>query len=265
MPTAELRATFRATAGRTQMAQLFCKAPLKIARTFPLDDALGVCVMDASPGMLAGDFYEFNWNLEDGARLHITTQGFTRVHPSRDKPCLLRQKISLAAGAHLEFFPEPLMLYKDAALRVETTITLAPEATLLMGEVFCAGRIGHGESFAFSSYENRLRVRRGGALIFANQTALRPASLPPQVLGAWSEWTHGATFYTFAAQTGPALCESLREVLTGTPQIYGGVSLLEGGGVVVSMLGNRACDLQAVLKSQLCSARNHVLAQNDGR
>ncbi len=75
-PTAQLHAKF-AYEGRTRLANLYAKAPLKIAKTFPQEKALSVCVMDASPGLLAGDFYEFDWHLGAQCEVHITTQGFT--------------------------------------------------------------------------------------------------------------------------------------------------------------------------------------------
>lgn len=257
-PTAVLQAKFCHDGARTQLTQLHCKAPLKIAQTFPLEKALSVCVMDASPGLLAGDYYSLAWHMAENACVSITTQGFTRVHPSQNNPCLLRQSVAIATGAHLEFFPEPLMLYKGATLRAETQVEMASEATLLMGEVFCAGRIQRGESFAFASYENRLRVRRENQLIFMNQTALRPAQMPPGVIGAWGDYTHGATFYTFGLDANATLCEMLRAAIDSAPHCYGGASLLDNGGIVVSLLGHRAYDLQNLVQQLRDTARQHL-------
>ena len=257
-PTAALHALFDGAGRRTQLAQLHCKAPLKIAQTFALENALGVCVMDASPGLLSGDSYDFSWCLGSDSRVHVTTQGFTRVHPSSNNPCSLKQRISLEIGAHLELFAEPLMLYQDAALLAETTIDLAADATLLMGEVFCSGRIGLGEKFAFASYKNRVRVRREGKLVFVNQSALRPATLSPHCVGAWGDYTHSATFYVFGRCNPVALCELLRDVISTVPQCYGGASILEQGGVAVSLLGHRAYDLQSLIQQLRETASRHL-------
>lgn len=259
-PTASLSAVFRCADEhrRTQMAQLLCKAPLKIAKTLPLENALSLCVMDASPGLLAGDFYEFAWRLEENAVVHIGTQGFTRVHPSRERPCLLRQNISLGEGAHLELFPEPLMLYKGAAFRAESHITLAPGASFSMGEVFCAGRIGRGEVFAFDCYENRLRVQLGDDLIFVAQNALRPQSFAWRGTGAWQDFTHSASFLTFGEHLNATLCDELRVVIDATPDVCGGVSLLEKYGLTASLLGRRAHDLQSVIERLRATVRVYL-------
>jgi len=248
-PTAELRARFRCADGRTQLAHLFNKAPLKVAKTFALQNALGVCVMDASPGLLAGDFYNFSWHLEENAHVHLSTQGFTRVHPSRERSCLLRQDIRVETGALLEYLPEPLMLYKDAAVRSECEINIAGGGTVLFCDILCSGRIGHGEAFQFHSLQNRLRVRYNDELIFINQTSLRPHRFLPDRVGAWQNFTHQGNFYIFSEQADSTLCDTLRRVIEdptasiNTP-LMGGASLLPRCGVAVSLLGRRACDLQ---------------------
>ena len=77
-----LRATFRRKEAGTFIASKYHTAPIKIAKAFPLDGRLGVIVMDVSPGLLDGDRYDFQWNVEDGAHVYMTNQSFTKVHPS---------------------------------------------------------------------------------------------------------------------------------------------------------------------------------------
>lgn len=246
-----LEAHFHLGNGRTRMGRCFTGAPLKIAKTFALDEdetgiGVCVCVMDCSPGMLAGDHYQFHWQLESGARVFVTTQGFTRVHPSRENPCLLKQTIRLERGAKLELFPEPLMLFRDASLRTETEVELAEGATLLMGEIVCAGRVGRGEAFEFHALQSRLRVRREGRLIFLNQTGLRPANFDPKRIGAWKGFTHQGHFCVFSLDANASMLDILRPLLETSNRVWSGASRLEEGGVFVSLLGHRACDLQEI-------------------
>lgn len=253
VPTAQLHARFDFD-GRTRLSTLYTRAPLKIAKTFSLGSALSVCVMDASPGLLAGDYYDFNWHLMPQADVHITTQGFTRVHPSHDNLCRIQQKITLENSAHFEVFPEPLMLYKDAALSAETVIDITGNASLLMGEVFCAGRTGRGECWDFASYKNGLRVRLDGRLIYINQSAMRPPIFAPQSVGVFENFTHNATFLAFGPARIPI--ENLRAVFEEHPLVYGGVSTLENNGIIASLLGQRACDLQEALAALRAVARD---------
>jgi len=251
--TARLEARFSTVRGATQLAHSYCSAPLKIAKTFPLDGAqIGVCVMDCSPGLLAGDHYQFDWRLDEGASVFLTNQSFTRVHPSRERPCSQRQRISVARGAVLEYFPEPVMLFRDAALCSESEVAIEPGGTLLMSDILCAGRIAREEAFQFHSWHSRLRVRYGDELIFCSQTRVCPHERDPRTRGAWARWTHWGNFTLFTDRLRPPfdgeIVQKLRAVTERHPAIWSGVSLTYRHGVIVSMLGERAWDLQEAVR-----------------
>lgn len=240
-----LEARFEAGAGKTRLAHCHATAPLKIAKVFTNDDAAGVCVMDASPGLLAGDDYALAWRLECGARVDVTTQGFTRAHPASHHPSRLRQHISVAEGAWLDYHPEPLLLYRDAVLRNEIDIEVAAGGAVLFTEIVGAGRIARDEAFLFQSYESRLRARYGGRLAYVSHTALRPAEFDPRRVGAWEDYTHQGYCLVIAERSGAALRDALHEALTvGDAEVRSGLSLLAHHGVIVALLGRRAWDLQ---------------------
>ncbi len=242
---AGITAVFEARDGRTRAARLVQSAPLKIARTFALEHgALGVCLMDASPGMLAGDCYQFDFNLGADARVEVTTQGFTRVHPSRDNPCALQTRLNIGEHARLEWFPEPLMLYADADLNAQTTVDLAPTATFLASDIWCAGRIGRGEKWDFARYRSRWNIARAGAPVFASSLDLAPQNFEPRQLGAWDNCTHSGNFWAFGPTLNENLIETIWETIESQTLVYAGASALESGGLMVSMLGTRAHDLQ---------------------
>lgn len=267
-PTAKLNARFAGAMGQSLLADCFHVAPLKIAKTFALDTVfpgctspIGVCVMDASPGLLAGDDYEMAWQLEANTHVFITTQGFTRVHPSRERPCRLQLRIEVAEGALLEWFPEPLMLYRDASLKAECEIDIARGGTLFFSDITCAGRVGRGEAFQFHSFSNRMRVRYDNELIFISQTILRPELYNPRRPGAWGDWTHAGNFYVFAENADAGLRDLLRSTLDESCAVWGGISLLNRYGVAVSLLGRRAYDLQTTLQLLGERAREHLSGQ----
>jgi len=243
VPTASLDACFSAPNGQSQLTHCYATAPLKIAKTFPQGNAIGVCVMDVSPGLLAGDHYDLRWRLEPGAHVMATTQGFTRVHPGASR---LDQRLHIAAGAILDYDPQPLMLYRGASLHSRCHVEIEQGGTLLLSEIVCAGRIERGEVFDFDSWRSRLRIRYDGELIYVNNTGIQPAAHKPRGLGAWGGYTHLANFFIFGPDVGAALRDSLREAMPDA--VWGGVSLLEKNGLVVTMMGHRAWDLQEAVR-----------------
>lgn len=253
----EISARFSCNEGITRLSDLFCRAPLKIAKTFPQSDgSLQVCTMDCSPGLLAGDRYRFDWHLEAGARVHLTNQSFTRVHPSRERPCTQEQRVFVGEGACLDWFPEPTMLFSEAHFESHTTIELEAGATLLFCEILCAGRVGRGEAFAFHQFQNRLRVTYDGQLAFLSQTRLTPGDGNLRTRGAWGDYTHWGTFLVCGETATPALRETLLETLAGFERVQAGISQTAQRSIAIAMLGHRAFDLQAAATTLRNVVRN---------
>lgn len=254
MNVARIEAAFANCNGQTRMDRLNQSAPLKIARTFAKPNgALSICLMDASPGMLAGDCYQFDFDVAAGGRVEITTQGFTRVHPSRANHCILDTRLRVNEGAQLEWFPEPLMLYRDADLCAQTTVHLAPTATFLASDIWCAGRVGRGEIWQFARHRNRWNIERAGVSLYTNSVDIEPATFDVRQSAAWQNWTHSGNFWAFYpapnADFDVHLCETFWQIIERLPEtIYAGASVLANGGVIVSMLGNRAHDLQELAR-----------------
>ena len=246
--TAHIQAIFNCENGRTRAAHLSCAAPLKIARTWAraADGGLDLCLMDASPGMLAGDRYALDFHLSRGARVAVTTQGFARIHPSASAPCALKTRLQIAEDAILEWHPEPLMLYKDADLRAQTTVELARGATLIASEVWCAGRTGRGEVWQFARFDNRWNVRQNGAPIFASALDLTPRDFDPRAKGAWNNCTHSGSFWAWGALSNQTLLEDFWQIIENQSAVYAGATLVQGGAMV-SMLGARAHDLTEMI------------------
>ncbi|MDQ3814462.1 MAG: hypothetical protein M3347_10985, partial [Armatimonadota bacterium] len=89
-------------------------------------------------------------------------------------------------------------------------------------------------------------------LIFCSQVRLHPHERDPKTLGAWEHYTHWGNFTIFTDRVRPPfdgdLVQRLRETLEDCPTVLSGVSLTYRHGVAVSMLGQRAWDLQAAVR-----------------
>ncbi|MFB9330941.1 urease accessory protein UreD [Paenibacillus aurantiacus] len=247
-----LRASFGSHGGHTRVDAKYHDAPIKIAKSFPLGGPLAVIMMDVSPGLLEGDRYEMDWTIGEDAHVYITNQSYTKVHPSDGLGSELLQRFALAPGAVAESMPEPVMLYKDASLLMETEVDLAPGALWMGAEVLCPGRTLRGELFHYRLYRNRMRVRLGGELIFAQNQRIDPASQLLDAPGCFGDLTHTGTFYAFSDAIGARQMEAVREALAVWPEREGqrwaaGVSLTHKHGMAVLAAGTSAWVLEELL------------------
>lgn len=262
---ARLAAAFAVRGGRTALVSRMHTAPLKIAKAFDCPRELAVIVMDASPGMLAGDRYELAWTAERGARVYLTNQGHTRVHPSPPgRGAVLVQRYVLREEACVQAMTEPLTLYRDAELEARTEVDLAPGAVWLSAEILCPGRVGHGETFAFRRYGAELEVRYGGELIFRSRQLIEPAKQRIASPGAWETCTHIGTLYCFsdrldASRLGAAREAAERAAAAVPGGCVAGASRAWRHGIVVMAAGDAAWKLQRTLGASWRALRRALL------
>ncbi|MBD3917844.1 urease accessory protein UreD [Paenibacillus sp. PR3] len=262
-----LQASFEHHGDRTVMTSKYHTAPLKIAKAFPIGAGLGVIVMDVSPGLLDGDRYELEWHCGSNSRLFVTNQSYTKVHPAGEKGgAALKQSFMLKEGAVVEHMPEPIMLYRSAALRSETDVRLAPGSLWVQADVWCPGRTLRGEAFQYERFDSRLTVRYGEELIGSQRQLIEPALQQLHVPGSWGKATHMGMLLAFGDRMGEQHVEAVREALASLPDrsAYGvtvGASLTHRYGLAVMAAGTAAWPLQEALRAAWSALRLQLLGE----
>ncbi|GAB4551213.1 MAG: hypothetical protein Tsb0014_45520 [Pleurocapsa sp.] len=157
--------------------------PLRLSPVFRLDgvntNRAYFYTMNTSPGLLAGDVLNIVLQLEENSSLYLTDQAATKVHPMPivDSQATVNYNIILRSRASLEFMPEPVILYTDAALAQNISIQIDDKAQLFLTEIILPGRLAKGESYQFRYYFNRLKVSNlAGELLFTDAMQLEGKS-----------------------------------------------------------------------------------------
>lgn len=264
----ELRVIARLRNGKTELKSRYHTSPLKIAKTFTLSNSegspqLAVVQMDGSPGLLEGDSYLFDWHLEENSRLYVTNQAYTRVHPCEGGSSKLVQRLSLESGAVLEWIPEPIMLFRNARFKSETSIDLAERSVCVLSDIFCPGRLSRGEAFHFQSYDSKLSVSYKGELIHYQRQKWEPAILPIESTGCFGGFTHLGALSVFSDLITPDVVIKVRDTiegLKGIPEgVIWGVARTAKYGLVVQVAGHAAWKLQRLLLQAWDSVRSELL------
>jgi urease accessory protein len=249
-----LRATARQVDNHTILTERYHDAPLKITKTFYEEQSgrLQLYIMDVSPGLLDGDFYELNLQLEDYSHLIVTNQSFTKIHPTPLQSAQMSQSLHLGKGAVLEYFPEPTIPYAGSRFDGRIKVQLDEAATFLYADIVTPGRTHRGEQFQYVSFTSRFEVYRQYELIAWDQYHLEPAIHQYQSFGAMEDYTHSGTFWVINDYASQALLDQIRSLLPdplGDKSIIAGVSLLAGGhGIVIRMLAHNVWQLQALVQ-----------------
>ncbi len=172
-------------AKRSVIASQYTAYPLRLSPVLRLDNKnrnhAYLYMMNTSPGLLAGDELNIKLTMAEDTNLYLTDQAATKVHPMPQLETIARvnNEIELAANATLEFVPEPLILYQDAALEQTTRIKLHSTAKLFFSEIILPGRLARGESYQFRYYFNRLQVSSLAGEVYCQETMRLEGKLNP--------------------------------------------------------------------------------------
>jgi urease accessory protein len=98
----------------------------------------------------------------------VTTSAAEKIYRSTGPTTTIRQSLSVASGASLEFLPQETILFEGARLRRETPVELASDAAFLGGDIVVFGRRARGEKFTRGFLREVWEVRREGRLVWGD-------------------------------------------------------------------------------------------------
>ena len=103
----------------------------------------------------------------------VTTAAAEKIYRSLGPDADIRVTLAVGAGGTLAWLPQETILFDHVRLRRSIEVDLAPDAGLLLAEGVVFGRSAMGETLTQGCFSDRWRVRRSGALVFAESLRLQ--------------------------------------------------------------------------------------------
>lgn len=227
---------------RTVLQECYFQVPLQVLRPLYLDEVGTAYVYLVSPcgGVVGGDAYSMTVVVEAGARACLTTPSATRLYATSGAPAQQRLDITLQAGAVLEYLPEQIIPFAQAAFHQHMTVRLGAGACVLLMEIVAPGRLARGEAFAYREYDTSVCLENTqGHVVLRERTRLRPGWQRLDGPGLFEGYHYLGTFYALVEGTllPTALVERLHALLACRTRLLGSATLLEHGGIAVRVLG----------------------------
>jgi urease accessory protein len=168
--------TFTAQNGHTVLQDAYYEVPFKITRVLNSGRPTAhLILMQCTAGLFGGDELDCAIRVKRGARVLLTQQSATKIHPSRSRPAVSRMRIVVESGAALQFYQEPVIPFAASCLHQTTHIEIEPGGRLAFWEAFMAGRIGRGELWEFRELASETQVRLNGGLAYLDRFRLLPS------------------------------------------------------------------------------------------
>ena len=198
------------------------------------------CVYILSSGgpNVDGDRYEQHFRVGRDAFAHISTGAATKIACMRHNYSSLQQTIHLEEGAYLEYLPEPLIPCRGSRYQSQTSITIAPSATLLYAETYLCGRRWSGERFDYDILSVSVCARReDGRDLFADKFIVRPAMQHPSSLGMMGSYEILSQVVVLTPESHAAHIYSSCEQIFDSEMVASLTTLPNGCGLIYRVLG----------------------------
>ena len=208
--------------GRTRLARLEERgaARLRFPRSDPADPCEAV-LLNTAGGLTGGDSFSIAASLAPGARAVLTTAAAEKIYRSRQGAAAISVALSVAGNGQLAWLPQPTIIFDRAHLHRLTSIELSAEASFLAVEMLIFGRTAMGESVWHGAVRDAWRLRRQGALLFADgfqlEGAITAALKRPAVLGG----ARASGLLLYAAPDAAARVAPLRALLAEAASVAG--------------------------------------------
>lgn len=176
--------------GKSIMRDLERRVPIIVQQELYFDEQMPEmpCVYILSSGgpNVDGDRYEQNIVVRKGAYAHVSTGAATKLAEMRYNFSGLAQRITLEEDAYLEFLPEPVIPCRHTRFIADTSIRIAPSATLFYSEIYMSGRKYYeNETFKYDILSVCTRAcRPDDTPLFREKFIVSPSQRSPRTVGA---------------------------------------------------------------------------------
>jgi urease accessory protein len=218
--------------GRTRRAVVREEGALRLR--FPGEDRarLDAVAVNVAGGMAGGDSYEVEIVAEPGAQVVFTTAAAEKVYRALGAPTRADMRLEAQAGAQLCVLPQETILYDGARLRRRVEIDLNEQARFVLCDLVVFGRAAMGEDVRTLDWADHWRLRRGGALVWADSARVCGDAMARLAAAATGGGARAAGLLLYAAPDAADHLDALRESFAAqgadAPACEAGASCFEG-------------------------------------
>ncbi len=169
---ARIALTVGAENGATRRRRLYEDGPLRVRFPNVNGGALEGVIVNTAGGIAGGDRHDIEIAAGANARLVMTGAAAEKVYRTHGPDAEIDIKLAAGPGAALVWLPQEAILFDRARLKRRIEVNLAGDASLILAEAVVFGRDAMGEAVEQGAFTDCWRVRRGGALLFAETVRL---------------------------------------------------------------------------------------------
>jgi urease accessory protein len=246
---------FRAREGRTHLADLREADGYKVRLPNNAGGAEAV-IINTGGGVAGGDHVRITATAEENARATLSTPSAERIYGAlAGSTAKFDVDLHIGENAQLNWLPQETILFDKARLERSLTVDMAASATALICETIIFGRAAMGETVTSARYTDKWRIRRAGALIFADNTKLDGSIADLLARPAIADKAHVASATLYIAPDAEERLPAIRAALATTEA---NAASAWNGMLIIRALGQNSQSVRKLLTRLL-----PILSGND--
>jgi urease accessory protein len=203
-------------------------------------------LLNTAGGLTGGDRIDIAVTLAAGAKATVTTAAAEKIYRARDGEAEIGVELTLATGARLAWLPQPTILFDQSRLNRKTEAALAGDASLLAIETLIFGRAAMGEDVRHGACRDVWRVRRDGALLFADAFRVEGAVADGLNRPATLDGARAVAMLLYVAPDAMVRIDTARAMLESANGLTAGASTWNGLLLVRAMAADGRALQQAI-------------------
>ena len=249
---------FRAGNGKTVVESAEATSPLRLLLPKNHGAFAWAFLSTFGGGMVDGDQISLDVSVGADAGALISTQASNKIYRSPRLGCRQQLHADVGVGATLVMLPDPVVVFAEGKYVQDAWIEMADGASVLLVDMFTAGRVAHGERWAFDGLKLRTRVSRNGKGILHDAIELDASAGPiGRRMGRFDAY---ATIMALGPICG-ALAHDLntdREPLQRRSSLVAAASPVAGEGVVLRVAATSVSLVLEAVRKRLRGVANVV-------
>jgi urease accessory protein len=247
--------------GRTYLSRRRLRFPLRLTVPLYLDPAVPgmafVYLQNPTGGLFEGDDLAVSLRAEADAQVHLTTQAATKAYRAETGCARQRVELDVAAGAFLEYVPDPLIPHAGARVEQEVVASVEPGGSAIVAETVAPGRVASGEAFGYSSLSLTTRIVVDGVETAVDSLVLEPRAVDPRRPGILGDYAYLVSLFAIApANAAEPLAEWMADELARVRGCLSATAVLpSGAGVLARVLAPSAIPAGKALRAAWSAAR----------
>lgn len=242
--------------GKTRLRNLRQSGSLKLVFPQTHRKDAEVILVNTAGGITGGDRLDLDIEVQDGAKLALTTQAAERAYRAQvGEVGSVTTRLSVQDGGCLHWLPQELILYDRCALRRRLEIVLEPQARFLMVEPVIFGRAAMPERLDDIIFQDRIKIMQGGKPLYIDGIDLRGNATDHLSRPAIANGAGAMASVVMVAPDAEAYLPTLRARLPASA----GASMLSKGVLVIRHLAIDSFELRRALIPILEHLSNHTL------